>query len=312
MTLKPYTILTMGLGVSTFVLGIALRTFEIGLDDMNNNFYYVWNAFWVVILTMTTIGYGDIFPRTHLGRITCIIACIWGVFILSLFVVALTNTTEFETKEEQVYDAIIMERAVKKKLKKEAGILIKEFVLLTYLRKRQLESKRRTRLLMGIFVKSGRFSIKRLNVQSKEEDNDELLSQMQSQIDDSLKELKSGLDSMRVLFENAKKTQEEQFEFESHVRKSHKLSVCLVNLASLLTEFGPIRPIKSMKEIESRQVLSAEELKERIFKKNLSVSMESQNKESEDEDDESVSDDDSSPSYSEYSPVTPKKLRGLK
>ncbi len=89
---------------------------------------------------------------------------------------------------------------------------------------------------------------------------------MQSQIDDSLKELKNGLDSMRVLFENAKKTQEEQREFEQHVKKSHKLSVCLVNLASLLTEFGPIRPIKSMKEIESRHVLSAEELKEKIFK----------------------------------------------
>ena len=52
-----------------------------------------------------------------------------------------------------------------------------------------------------------------------------------------------------------------------HVKRSHKLSVCLVNLASLLTEFGPIRPIKSMKEIESRNVLSAEELKERIFRK---------------------------------------------
>jgi len=37
---------------------------------------------------------------------------------------------------------------------------------------------------------------------------------MQNQIDDSLKELKTGLDSMRVLFENAKKTQEEQRNFE--------------------------------------------------------------------------------------------------
>ena len=161
LTLKPYVILTLGLVVSTLVLGFALRTFEIGLESSENNFYYVWNAFWVVILTMTTIGYGDIYPRTHLGRITCIIACIWGVFILSLFVVALTNTTEFSAKEEQVYEAIIMERAVKRKLKKDAGILIKEFVLLTYLRKRQLESKRRTRLLMNIFVKSGRFSVKR-------------------------------------------------------------------------------------------------------------------------------------------------------
>lgn len=56
-----------------------------------------------------------------------------------------------------------------------------------------------------------------------------------------------------------------------HVKRSHKLSVCLVNLASLLTEFGPIKPIKSMKEIESRNVLSAEELKEKIFRKRNAI-----------------------------------------
>ena len=54
LTLQPYVILTLGLVVSTFVLGFALRTFEVGLIDPNNNFNYVWNSFWVVILTMTT------------------------------------------------------------------------------------------------------------------------------------------------------------------------------------------------------------------------------------------------------------------
>ena len=52
LTLKPYTILTIGLVVSTFVLGFAMRTFEIGLQ--NSDFIYTWNSFWVVILTMTT------------------------------------------------------------------------------------------------------------------------------------------------------------------------------------------------------------------------------------------------------------------
>ena len=111
-----------------------------------------------------------------MGRITCIVACIWGVFILSLFVVALTNTTEFTPKEEQVYEAIVTERAVRKQLKKDAGQIVQEFIMLTYLRRKQLEQKRRTRLLMGIIAKSGRFKTKRLNVQQKEEDNDELLS----------------------------------------------------------------------------------------------------------------------------------------
>jgi len=83
------------------------------------------------------------------------------VFILSLFVVALTNSTEFSSKEQQVYEAIIKERAIRKKLKKDSGALIKDFILLTYLRRRQVDHRKRTKLLMGILSKAGRFKIKR-------------------------------------------------------------------------------------------------------------------------------------------------------
>ena len=71
---------------------------------------------------------------------------------------------------------------------------------------------------------------------------------------------------MQKLYDNAKKTQDEQKEFEIHIKKSHKLSVCLCNIAQLVTEFGPIKSINSLKEIESRQVLSAEEIKEKVFR----------------------------------------------
>lgn len=106
------------------------------------------------------------------------------------------------------------------------------------------------------------------------------------------------------------------------MKRSHKLSVCLVNLASLLTEFGPIRPIQSMKEIESRNVLSAEELKEKIFRrKQLLPAPESfyYQKQEEEEDEEEYYDEEedgesedegaSSPAYSEYSPVSPNRRR---
>lgn len=46
---------------------------------------------WVVILTMTTVGYGDYFPRTTPGRIVAFLVCVWGVYIVSLTVVALNN-----------------------------------------------------------------------------------------------------------------------------------------------------------------------------------------------------------------------------
>ena len=56
------------------------------------DFGFYWNCFWCIIITMTTVGYGDYFPTTLLGRIVIFITSIWGVFIVSMLVVALTNT----------------------------------------------------------------------------------------------------------------------------------------------------------------------------------------------------------------------------
>jgi len=40
-------------------------------------------------------------------------------------------------KEEDIYNSIVEERAVRQKLKKDSGILIKDFLMLTHLRKKQ-------------------------------------------------------------------------------------------------------------------------------------------------------------------------------
>jgi len=52
-------------------------------------------AMWLIIITFNTIGYGDIVPVTLWGRLTVVIACIWGVSIYSIFVVSIQNMTYF-------------------------------------------------------------------------------------------------------------------------------------------------------------------------------------------------------------------------
>lgn len=58
-------------------------------SGMANNYL---NALWLVLMTITTVGYGDYFPHTAIGRIIILIVAIWGTFIVSMMVVVVSNT----------------------------------------------------------------------------------------------------------------------------------------------------------------------------------------------------------------------------
>jgi len=50
---------------------------------------------------MTTIGYGDFFPRTSIGRSIIVVLTIWGAFVVSLMVVVLNNALESKLIKNQ-------------------------------------------------------------------------------------------------------------------------------------------------------------------------------------------------------------------
>lgn len=85
-------------------MGYCLRIFERTLSSKTGqDFSLISNTFWNVLVTMTTVGYGDIYPKTIMGRLTGIIIAFCGVFILSLFVVALTKMLEFDPGEGKAF-----------------------------------------------------------------------------------------------------------------------------------------------------------------------------------------------------------------
>ena len=79
--------------LSIIIMGHALRICEEPLnwtiDNHMMDFSYYMNCWWCIIITMTTVGYGEFYPRTIPGRTVIFITTIWGVFIVSLLVVAL-------------------------------------------------------------------------------------------------------------------------------------------------------------------------------------------------------------------------------
>lgn len=51
---------------------------------------------WYVLITMTTVGYGDVFAMSHAGRAIAIICAFVGVLIVALFVLCLDNILSFD------------------------------------------------------------------------------------------------------------------------------------------------------------------------------------------------------------------------
>jgi hypothetical protein len=49
------------------------------------------NSVWCIVITMTTVGYGDIAPATLPGRCVAMIAALWGAFLISLLVVTMSS-----------------------------------------------------------------------------------------------------------------------------------------------------------------------------------------------------------------------------
>ena len=86
------------------------------------------NSLWLILMTITTVGYGDYFPHTAIGRIIILIVAIWGTFIVSMMVVVVSNTLTMEKNEKRT-SIIINKLELRKDIQNEARQLVGYFML---------------------------------------------------------------------------------------------------------------------------------------------------------------------------------------
>lgn len=96
----PAKIVFISFLFSVTQLSISLQIFE---REVDLSFKNLTTTLWVVIITLTSVGYGDYYPKSDCGRLIAIIIAFWGIFFLSLLVVALTNTLQLEESEQRAF-----------------------------------------------------------------------------------------------------------------------------------------------------------------------------------------------------------------
>jgi len=69
--------------------------------DIRNNLRDYGSAIWLTVITMTTVGYGDIFTHTAFGQITAILTALWGTFVISLLIMVTAQIFEFTPREQK-------------------------------------------------------------------------------------------------------------------------------------------------------------------------------------------------------------------
>jgi len=91
--------------VSVSSLSYALLVFERPIGPATNLDLYE-NTVWLIIITMTTVGYGDTYPQTPLGRYVAIVAALLAVVLVALAVGSVTERLALTRDESKVLEFI--------------------------------------------------------------------------------------------------------------------------------------------------------------------------------------------------------------
>ena len=84
--------LVFSIGVISVIAALIIQSCERTYTSQNwkeQDYSYFINPLWLCFVTMSTVGYGDYYPRTHMGRFTAVIVCLFGMVSVSLLVIFL-------------------------------------------------------------------------------------------------------------------------------------------------------------------------------------------------------------------------------
>lgn len=177
---KMYSLVAL---IEVYFFAFTIRIFE---RELNEDFGSITSSIWFVLVTMTTVGYGDMISVSVEGRIFTLVACFSGVFLMSLMLLTLTNILSLSEEESHVFQ-ILKKIKINKNLKQNASSVISKAMNLN---RKKLTLQEKTNILSSAIHDFSKAESESNKIQGKNSELMKIISELNLIMKDLENEIK--------------------------------------------------------------------------------------------------------------------------